>query len=145
MLRLGRRDDYRNAADHADLLGIADPVRRGNDHFVAGIKQREERSIQASLGTVRDDNGVIVKIYAKIFLHPVSNGLARLDGAGRRRILRLAFPDGTDSGFLDMVGRIKIRLPCPKANNRDALRLHLLEFRVDRQRCRRRNGGSDFG
>ena len=145
MLRLGRRNDHRNAADHADLLGIADPVRRGNNNFVTSIEQCEERSIQASLSTVRDNNGVIVKIHAKIFLHPVCNGFACLDSTGRWRILRLSFSNGANSRFLDMVGRIKIRLPCPKAYDGDTLRLHLLEFRVDRQRCGRRDGGTDFG
>ena len=145
MLRLRRRDDYRNAADHADLLGIANPVRRGYNDLVAGIEQREKSGVQARLGAVGDDNGVIIKVHAEVFLHAVRDRLARFDRAGRRRILRLTFPDGADAGFLDMVGRIKIRLPCPKAYDGDTLRLHLLEFRVDRQRCGRSNGGTDLG
>ena len=145
MLRLRRRDDYRNAADHADLLGIADPVRRGYNDLVAGIEQREKSGVQARLGAVGDDNGVIIKVYTEVFLHAVRDRLTRFDRAGRRRILRLPFPDGTDPRFLDMVGRIKIRLPCPKAYDGDTLRLHLLEFRVDRQRCGRCNGGTDLG
>ena len=128
MLRLRRRDDHRNAADHADLLGIADPVRRGYNNLVAGIEQREKCGVQARLGAVGDDNGIIIKVHAEIFLHAVRDRLTRFDRAGRRRILRLPLPDGTDSCFFDMVGRIKIRLPCPKAHDRYALGLHLLEF-----------------
>ena len=145
MLRLRRRNDHRNAADHTDLLGIADPVRRGNNDLVAGIEQREKSGVQARLGAVGDDNGVIIKVHAEVFLHAVRDRRARFDRAGRRRILRLTFLNGTDPRFLDMVGRIKIRLPCPKAYDGDTLRLHLLEFRVDRQRCGRSNGGTDFG
>ena len=32
--------DHRDSSHHADLLGIADPVRRGQDHLVAGVEQR---------------------------------------------------------------------------------------------------------
>ena len=128
MLRLGRRYDHRNAAHHTDLLRIADPVRRGNDDLIAGVEQREKRSIKARLGAVGDDNGIIIKVHAEIFLHAVRDRLTRFDRAGRRRILRLSLPDGTDSRLFDMVGRIKIRLPCPKAHDRYALGLHLLEF-----------------
>ena len=128
MLRLGRRDDHRNAAHHTDLLRIADPVRRGYNNLVAGIEQREKCGVQARLGAVGNDDGVIIKVDAQIFLHAISYCLAGFNGAGRRRILRLSLPDGTDSRLFDMVGRIKIRLPCPKAHDRYALGLHLLEF-----------------
>ena len=128
MLRLRRRDDYRNAAHHTDLLRIADPVRRGNDDLIAGVKQRKKRSIKARLGAVGDDNGVIIKVHAQVFLHAISYCLAGFNGARCRRIFRLSLPDGTDSRLFDMVGRIKIRLPCPKAHDRYALGLHLLEF-----------------
>ena len=128
MLRLRRRDDHRNAAHHTDLLRIADPVRRGNDDLIAGVEQREKRSIKARLGAVGNDDGVIIKVHAQVFLHAISYCLAGFNGAGRWRILRLSLPDGTDSRLFDMVGRIKIRLPCPKAHDRYALGLHLLEF-----------------
>ena len=64
MLRLGRRYDHRNAAHHTDLLRIADPVRRGNDDLVAGIEQREKCGVQARLGAVGNDDGVIIKVDA---------------------------------------------------------------------------------
>ena len=128
MLRLGRRYDHRNAAHHTDLLRIADPVWRGNDDLIAGVEQREKCGVQARLGAVGNDDGIIIKVDAQIFLHAISYCLAGFNGAGCRRILRLSLPDGTDSRLFDMVGRIKIRLPCPKAHDRYALGLHLLEF-----------------
>ena len=116
-----------------------------HEKLVAGIEQREKCGVQARLGAVGDNNGIIIKVHAEVFLHAVRDRLARFDGAGRRRILRLSFANGANSRFFDMVGRIKIRLPCPKAYDGDTLRLHLLEFRVDRQRCGRCNGGTDLG
>ena len=49
-------DDHRLRAGQLHQLRIADPIRRGNDDFVARIAKRREHIVQRMLGAVRDDD-----------------------------------------------------------------------------------------
>ena len=48
-------DDHRLAAAQQHDVGIADPIGRGHDHFVAGIQGRQQRVVDDGLAARRDE------------------------------------------------------------------------------------------
>ena len=46
-----RRHDHRNAVNHLDDLGVTDPVRRQDYHFILWVQQREENVEQRLFGS----------------------------------------------------------------------------------------------
>ena len=51
-----RLDDHRLRAGQLDQFGIADPIGRRDDHFVARIAERREHIVQRMLGAVGNDD-----------------------------------------------------------------------------------------
>ena len=129
---LGGMDDDRNAAHHADQLGIADPVRRGQDDLVPGIDKGAEGHIDTGLGAVGDGDLLEVVIQTAVCLQTGADGFAQLHSAAGGSIAGIVVVDGRVTGGLDVVRRGKIGLTGAEADDVLPLRLHLLEHGVDR-------------
>ncbi len=124
VLEPGRRDDRLAPVDR-DHLGIADPIVRGDDHLVALVHRDEERVVEDPLAAGADDRvgGLVVERVLPLELG--GDRLAQRRNAEHRRILGLAAPDRGDGGFLDVVGRVEIRLADRKRNDVPPLRLQV--------------------
>ena len=105
-----RLDDDRRAARNRHHVGIADPIGRGDDDFVANVAGGQKR-VEQDLLAPRPHNrlrGLVVETVLPLELG--GDGLAQRHDAQNGGIFGLAALDGGDGGFLDVVGRIKIRL-----------------------------------
>ena len=75
-----------------------------------------------------DDRLVCLVVEAIFALELFDNCLAQRRDPRNRGVFRLAAIDRIDSGFLDIVGRIEIRLPDRQADNVATLRLEFTRF-----------------
>ena len=56
-------DRHDAGAGHLGLLGVADPVRRGQQHLIAGVAQHLHRDVQRLFGATRNDDLIPGKRY----------------------------------------------------------------------------------
>ncbi len=107
---LRRLDDHRLGASDADLLGVAHPVRRGDDDLVARIEERHRQVEEGVLRAHRDDHlGGLVPHPAS----PLARGTHRVDELGHplgRRVARRALLDRGRRALADVLGRIEVGL-----------------------------------
>ena len=128
--RLGLDDD-RLGADEADHVGIAQPVRRGDDDFVAGFAAGEDRVVAGLLGAVADDD------LARLVVDVVVGGVfladrgAQLGQSGARRVFGETFLQRLDRRLFDVLRRIEVGLAGAESADIDALGAHGLGFAVD--------------
>ena len=137
----GAFDEDRRAAAQADDLGIGHPVWRGDDHLVARVQGGEQGVVDHLLAAGADDGlrGLVVE--AVLALELAGDGLAQGHDAGNRRVLRLAAADRCDGGFLDVVGRVEIRLADGKTDHVPPLGFQIPRFLRDDDGCRRLDAG----
>ena len=113
-------------------FGIADPIRSGNNHLVAGIENSPESIDKRMLCSVADDNlrRLIVKVIVSFKLG--TNSLFKLKRAGCRGIFCLTSVDSVYCCSFNMLGCIKIGLACSETDYIQTVCLHLLKFSVYR-------------
>ena len=134
-------DDVGLGADEADHVGVARPVRRGDDDLVTGITTGENRVVARVLGTaVHRDlvRGVFDVVVLEEF---VGNGLAQLGDATDGGVLRAAGLERFDRGVLDVLRRVEIRLSGTEAGDVLTLGLHFFRLGGDGEG----QGGGDLG
>ena len=118
-------DKHRCATRKSDDIGIADPIGRRDDHFVARIDGRDERVEERVLAADihADLGGRIVQPIVTLELG-LDGGL-QLGCAVDIGVFGLAVADGFNRGLFNKVRRIEIRLPCRQADHIDALCLQI--------------------
>ena len=119
-------------------LRIADPVRCGDDHFVARVDQCEDCVADALFCTVggQDLVGAVVQVVLAGEL--VADGLLQVRIARDRGVTGPVVVDGLLGGIFDVVGGIEIRFADGKVDDIDALCLQLAAALRHSQRCRGR-------
>ena len=121
-------DENRRAAADRHHFRIADPVGRRNDDFIAWVQGGHE-GVEEDLLAARADNRLLRLVVQPVFtLELVGNRLAQFRNTRNRRVFRFAALDGVDGRFLDIFGRIEIRLAGAKADHIAALRFQLTGF-----------------
>ncbi len=118
-------DKNRNAARHADHFSVADPIRRGQNHLVAGVQDGLQRVIKHLLGACAHDD--LPRVIAQPLLSQdmIGNRLAQLRDAAYVGITGFTGFQRLDCGLADVLGRIKIRLACAQGQNGHAFAFHL--------------------
>ena len=135
---------YRNSASHANHLCVAQPVRSCYNNLVARITASHDSEVYIVLCAGCYNNLARLIFQTKIFLHAVANCLSQFDDAGSRGISGLVCLNSSDACFLDVFRGVKVRLTCAKADNVDAVGLHLLCHCADCQRGGRSDCGCNF-
>ncbi len=136
-LEAGRgRAHHRNglAAGERHHLGIADPVRRGDDHLVARIDGRHQRVVEHLLAASADDDLVRLVGQAVLARELVDDGFLELRNAADIGVLGLAGLDRVDRRQLDVGGRIEVRLAGAEADDVAARGFQRACFVRDRNR-----------
>ena len=143
-LRVGGDDDGLAARD-LDHFGIADPVRRGQNHLVPGVQDGLQGQHDGLLGARGDDDFIRAVPQGFVGKNMVGNGLPQLGNALHIRIAGLACVDGFLGGPADMHRGIKIRLAHAQGDHILALLLQLGHNGVEPQGGGGSNGKRDIG
>ena len=130
-------DHDRIAARDQGHVGVAHPVRRGDDDFALGVERRGQRVVDHLLAAVAHEQLVGGVAHAVLALELAADGLAKLGDAGDRRVLRLALDDGSRRRELDVVRGVEIRLPRRKGDDVATGPRHLHRLGGDDDRGRR--------
>ena len=139
---LGGVDDLRHAAGEGDRLGIGRPVRRRDDHLVAGIAQRGEGGEHGVLAAVGDEHLRGRALEAAVAQRLGGDRLAQLGQPGRGRVAVVARVGARRrGGGDDVLGRREVRLPRAEADDVLAGGLQRLGLGVDGEGRRLGDGG----
>ena len=107
-------DADRLAAGEHGHVGIAHPVGRRDDHFVAGIERRDEGVVEDLLAAGADDDLARLVVEAVLALELARDRRLELRNAVDRGVFgRLAALDRLDRGALDVSGVSKSGSPAP--------------------------------
>ena len=138
-------DHNGHAAGHLDRFLVGHPVGRRQDHLIPRIADSLQRNKHIVLGTAAhaDLAGLIVN--AILTLHPLADRITQGHDASRRGVPGLVVADGLDGRDLDAVGGGEIRLTGAKADDINAVRLHLLGKGVHCHRSGRGDALCDAG
>jgi len=138
-------DRDRHAAVQVDHVGIAHPVRRGDEHFVAVIEQGGEQVVQGLLAAIAGDGTVRRDVDAVRALKVTGDGFPQGRDAGHGGVAGKALVDSLFRGVADMGGGGEIRFADCQAGHVDALRFELEGLGVDGQGGGRLYVGHSFG
>ena len=107
---LRRIDDNGHGAGEFHQFGVTDPVRGGNDHFVARIQNRGKDIMDGMLGPVGNHNlrGRIFQSVDGLVL--IDHGLFQFRNAAGHRVMGVAGLHGADGRLADVLGRGEIGL-----------------------------------
>ena len=117
VLGLGSLHHHRHAANHADELNVADPVRSRQDDLVAGVHPGAESHIDAGLAPLETETSAGAVLHTAVLLQTLADGLAQSHSTHRRRILGVVILDGLDTNLLNVVGGGEIRLTGAEADD----------------------------
>ena len=134
-----RFDRHRRAACEQHNVRIGHPIRRGNDHLVAGVRRCDHRIEDDRLAARRDEGLVRLVVEPVLALELGADRRLELRDTVDRRILRLALTDGPDRGFLDVVGRVEIGFTGRKRDHVAAQGFQVARFLRGGNGCRRLN------
>ena len=134
---LGAADHDRGAAGEQGHVRVRHPVRRRNDHLVAGIERRHQRVVDDLLAAGADADLVGPVVEAVLARELRDHRRLQLGRAVDRGVLGLAGMDRGDRRCLDVVRRVEIRLASPEADHVPPCRLQLTRQIADRDRRRR--------
>ena len=135
-----------HAAGQRDRLGVGRPVRRREQHLVAGVEQRLEGVVDGVLAAVGDEHLAGQHLVARVAERLGGDGLLQLgQAAGGRVAVVLRVAAGGDGGLDDVVGRREVGLAGAEADDRLAGRLERLGLGVDGQGGRLGDGGDAAG
>ena len=124
---------------------IAHPVRRGDNDLVAGVQRGDQRIEQHRLSARRDVHLGRLVVQPVFTLELAADRLLKFRDAVRGRVLRLAFADRADGGFLDVLRRVEIRLAGAEADHIQTLALHLVGLGRHGNRGGRLHAGDGIG
>ena len=124
-------DDDRIGPDQFDHVGIAQPVRRGNDHLVAGFAAGEDGIEARLLGAVADNDLVRLVIDAIVLGELLADRRAQLGDAGARGVFGETFLQRLDRRFFDVLRCVEVGFARPEPADVDALGAHGLGLAVD--------------
>ena len=111
-------DFHRLAAGEQHHFGIAHPIRRRDDHFIAGVQRRHERVVQHLLAAGANGDLARLVVEPVLALELLDDRVLELGDAVDVRVFRsLSAFDRLDRRLLDVVGRVKIRLAGTKADH----------------------------
>ena len=102
-------------------VGIAHPVRRRNDDFIARIHHREEHVAHRLLGTIAHHDLRRFVVKAIFTLQFSADGLTKIEITRHRAVARPVVGNGLLASSLDVVWRIEIRFAHREVDNVDAL------------------------
>ena len=119
-------------------LGVAGPVRSGNDDLIAIVEQNLERFVDGLLAAVGHHDLIGIDLIAGIAQHLSRNRFAQLGQARRRRVLVILRVKAGICRSLDHVcGGREIRFTCAEADNVKSGGLHGLGLGIDGERSAR--------
>ena len=108
----------RDAAGELDRLGVRRPVRRRDDHLVAGVEHRGERLVDGLLPAVGDDDLAGLHGVPAVAQRLVGDRLLELgQAAGRGVAVVLRVAAGLNSGLDDVVGSREVGLARPRSRS----------------------------
>ena len=111
--------DHRSRSGQCHRLGVAGPVRSGQDDLVAGIQQCQQGVVDGVLATRGDDHLLRRDIEAGVPQRLGGNGLAQLRKPRRRGVAVVAvLTAGSDRGLHDVRRRREVGLSGTEADNR---------------------------
>ena len=131
----------RHAAGQLGHGRIGNPVRRGNQHFVARVDDRLKNIVEALLAAATDLNLLGIIVPAVTLAIAVAYGLPQLRNAVGWGVAGVALVYGLFAGSADMRRGGKVGLADTEIEDIHALGLELLGFRIDGQG----GGGGDLG
>ena len=142
---VGGVEDHRPGPGELGHLGVAQPVRRGDDHFVAGLTGGVDGVETGVLAAAVDDDLPRLVLDAVIALELVGDRLAKLRDAAARRVLGEAVGQRLRGSVLDVLRCVEVRLTGAEADDVLALGAQFLGLGRDGQRQRRRKRGRPTG
>ena len=113
-------DDHRLGAGQQHDVGIAHPIRRRDDHLVAGVERGQQRVVQHLLAAAADGDLRRLVGQPVLALEFLGDRPLQLGDAVDGGIFRLAALDRLDRRLLDVVGRIEIGFAGAKADHVEA-------------------------
>ena len=130
---------YRNrhATGQHDHIGVAEPVRGGHKHLVAGVERGLHEIIEAVLAARADNNGFHRHRNAVVSFKIRARSLAQFGNSRHGGVAAKIVVNGRLGRLANMLGRGKIRLANGKAGDRNALSLELKGATVDTEGQRR--------
>ena len=133
---------HAHAAADLDEFGIGEPVRSGNDDFVAFFQKREHR-VEDGMFRARghDDLGRLV-IEVIVFFEFLRDLFAQFEQSRRGRIFGKSLIERRFRRVDDVLRRVEIGLARAETDDRFSFRFHRLRFCGDRKGERWRNGGN---
>src|SRR6185312_183946 len=118
-------------------FGIAQPVGRGDDDFIAFLAGGED-DVVAGMFAAAGDNDLGGLVGEPVFFFVlVGDGLAQFGDAGGGRVFRETVGERLGGGVFDVLRRIKIRFTRAEADDVFTGGLHRLGLGIDSQ-CERR-------
>src|SRR3990170_189833 len=130
VFELGLNDDRLGSRQQHDV-GVAHPIGRGHDHFIARIEGGEQRIVEHLLAATAD--GDLRRLVGKpvLALEFLGDRPLKLGNAVHGGIFRLAAQNRLDRRLLDVVGRIEVRLAGAKADDVEARGLEFARLAGD--------------
>ena len=112
---------HRSRAGVQDHVRIADPVRRGNEHFIAGAEQRAKRVEDGVFAAHRHDALRHRVGRAELRRVPLADGFTQRADSPYRGVFRSALFEGANGSALDVLRRREVRFARPKIGQVNAL------------------------
>ena len=119
-----RFHDHWHAASQTHHFRVGNPVRRGNDHFIALFHHRQNRVVTSHLGPCGDADLLGIKLQLVVLQQLGGDRLAKLRNATGRGVFGAAFLKCLNGGCLDEVRGIHLWLAASERVNFLALGNH---------------------
>lgn len=136
---------HRHAARQFDHVGIAQPVRRGDQHLVAGVDGGLHKIVETVFAARANDDGFHGHGYAVGPLEIAARGLAQFRNARHGGVTAEIGVNGSFGRVADMFGRGKIRLAHGQAGHVHTLSFEFQGPAVDTESQRRFDAAQAVG
>jgi len=131
---VGGVENHRLGPGELGHLRVAQPIRRGDDHFVAGLAGGIDDVEAGMFAAAVDDDLAWLVLDAVVALELVGDSLAQFRDAAARRVLGEAVGQRLRGGVLDVLRRVEVRLTGAEADDILALGAQFLGLGRDGQR-----------
>ena len=136
-------DNHRLGAGELDHFRIAQPIRRGNDDFVARLARGENDVVAGMFAAARDDDLRRLVGEAVLALEFGGDGLAQFGNAAAGRVFGEPGGERLGGGVLDVLRRVEIRFARAETDDILAGGFHGLGLGINGQsEGRRQRGGA---